>query len=45
MVRQLVRLRGAQREDAIMETIYVLLAAVITLLALHHGEIAASHRH
>jgi hypothetical protein len=27
-----------------METIYVLLAAVITLLALHRGEIATNHR-
>lgn len=37
--------RRAQSKEATMETIYVLLAAVITLLALHRGEIAASHRH
>jgi hypothetical protein len=36
--------RETQRKEATMETIYVLLAAVITLLALHRGEIAASHR-
>jgi hypothetical protein len=36
--------RGAQSEEATMETMYVLLAAVITLLALRHGEIAATHR-
>ena len=33
-----------QSKDPTMETIYVLLASVITLLALHHGEIAANHR-
>jgi hypothetical protein len=37
-------LRGVQRKEAAMETMYVLLAALITLLALHRGEIAASHR-